>query len=114
MINYHKELVAALKTVLPTHYELVLHSGLSKPCISYQEANNYDTTTGETFGYSRIVYTVKIWATDIETIQNYIPLVDAALRPLGFKRTASGELGDRNSTVIQKIMTYEADASENY
>lgn len=114
MINYHTELVKALKTVLPTHYELVLHSGLSTPCISYQEGNNYDTTTGETFGYSKIVYTIKIWANDIKTIQKYMPLVDKALRPLGFKRTASNELGDKNSSMIQKIMTYQADGIEDY
>lgn len=114
MINYHQELVAALNTVLPTHYELTLHSGLSTPCISYQEANNYDTVTGDTIGYSKIAYTVKVWANDIATIQQYVPLVDKALRPLGFKRTASNELGDKNSTMIQKIMTYQADGLEEF
>lgn len=34
MINYHSQLVAALKTVLPTHYELTLTSGTETPCIS--------------------------------------------------------------------------------
>lgn len=107
MIDCHEELVAALNTVLPTHYELTLHSGLSTPCISYQEANNYDTVTGDTIGYSKIAYTIKVWATDIKTIQKYVVLVDKVLKPLGLIRTSSNELGDKNSSMIQKIMTYQ-------
>lgn len=114
MIDYHKELVAALNTVLPTYHELLLHSGLKTPCISYQETNNYDTETGDTLGYSRISYTVKVWGNDINTIQTHAVQIDAVLRPLGWKRTSSNELCDRNSTMIQKIFTYEAIASENY
>ena len=48
MINYHKELVSALNTVLPTHYEMTLHSGLETPCISYMELNNYVVDNGDT------------------------------------------------------------------
>lgn len=114
MINYHKELVAALETVLPTHYELVLHSGLATPCISYQESNNYDIETGDTLGYSRVSYTVKVWGNNIAEIQKYVLEIDKVLRPIGFKRTSSGELPDKNSSMIQKILTYEALALENY
>lgn len=114
MVDYHSLLVAALKKVLPTHYELNLTRGTKTPCISYQEANNYDDATGDTVGYSRISYTVKVWGNDIAEIQRYVSKIDIVLRPLGFKRTASGELGDRNSTMIQKILTYEALAFENY
>lgn len=60
MINYHKEVVAALNTVLPTHYELHLHTGLSTPCISYMELNNAAEETGDTIGYSRLQYQVKV------------------------------------------------------
>lgn len=114
MIDYHTELVKALQTVLPTHYELALTSGTKTPCISYQERNNYDTETGDTIGYSRIIYTVKVWANDIAIIQENIKKIDKALRPLGFKRTSSQELYDIQSTMIQKILTYEALALENY
>ena len=114
MINYHKEFVSALEKVLPTHYELALTSGTKTPCISYQERNNYDTDTGDTIGYSRITYTVKVWGNEIATIQNYVIEVDKALRPLGFKRTSAQELHDVNSTMIQKILTYEALASEKF
>lgn len=114
MIDYSKELVSALKTVLPTYYELALTSKNSIPCISYQERNNYDAETGDTIGYSRITYTVKVWGDDIEAIQDYSLKIDKVLRPLGFKRTSSNELHDVNSSRIQKILTYEALALEHY
>ena len=114
MIDYHNQLVAALETILPTHYEMTLHSGLVTPCLSYMEMNNSDDATGDTFGYSRIVYQVKVWATDIALIQKYATKVDKVLRPLGFKRISSGELYDNNSSMIQKIMTYEGLALEDY
>ena len=116
MIDYDTQVVSALETVLPTHYELALTSNTKTPCLSYQEANNYIVTdpTGATLGYSYITYTVKVWGHYIADLKKYAKQVDDVLRPLGFKRIASGELYDRNSTMIQKILTYEALASENY
>ena len=107
MVDYHSGLVSALETVLPTHYELNLH-------ISYQETNNYDHKTGDTLGYSYVSYRVKVWANDIATIQKYALMIDKVLHPIGFKRVSSGELHDKTSTMIQKIMTYEALALEDY
>ena len=114
MIDYTKELISALNSVLPTVHELALTSKTKTPCISYQERNNYVTTTGNTRGYSKISFTVKVWANDIEDILRYSLEVDNVLRPLGFKRLSAGELYDINSTMIQKIMTYEALALETY
>ena len=116
MIDYHANLVKALNTILPTHYEMVLHSGLKIPCISYMETNNYAATEtlGATVGYSRITYQVKVWGNDIAELQKYALQIDKALRPLGFKRISSGELYDNNSTMIQKILTYECLASEEF
>lgn len=114
MIDYNAELVSALKTVLPTHYELALTSKTETPCISYQERNNYATESGDTLGYSRISFTVKVWANKTELIQKYAKEVDAVLRPIGFKRTSTNELHDVNSSMIQKIMTYEALGLEDY
>jgi hypothetical protein len=114
MINYHADLVSALNNILPTHYEMVLHSGLKTPCISYMETNNYSTEEGDTLGYSRITYQIKVWGNNIGLLQQYALEIDKALRPLGFKRISSGELYDNNSSMIQKILTYEALASENF
>lgn len=114
MINYSKELVSVLSKILPTHYEMTLTSKNKVPCISYMELNNYSSTPGETIGYSRITYQVKVWGHDIAEINDYAIQIDAALRPLGFTRVSSGELYDPNSTMIQKILTFEAHAIEEY
>lgn len=114
MINYHAELVSALSEILPTHYEMTLHSGLATPCISYMETNNYVSERGDTIDYSYVQYQIKVWGNNIADLQKYSLEIDRALRPLGFTRTASNELYDKQSTMIQKIMTFEAIAIEDY
>ena len=114
MIDYHSNLVSALQQVLPTYYEMALTSKTKTPCISYMELNNYDSAVGDTLGYSYITYQVKVWGNDIAILQQYSKAIDKVLKPLGFKRISSGELYDNESTMIQKILTYEALASENY
>lgn len=116
MIDYHSKVVKALSTILPTHYEMALHKGLATPCISYMETNNQciTDTLGASLGYSRLTYQVKVWGTNIAELQKYALLIDDVMRSLGFKRIASGELYDNNSTMIQKILTYEALALEDF
>ena len=114
MIDYDAQVVSALKTVLPTHYELALTSKTPTPCISYQERDNASTKTGDTLGYSRISYTIKVWGNEIKQIKQYAEQIDDVMRHIGFKRVSSGELYDRQSTMIQKIMTYEALGFEEY
>lgn len=114
MIDYHKELVSELNKILPTHYEMALTAGLPTPCISYMEMNNYIISYGDKLAYSRISYQVKVWGNDISELQKYALQIDAALKPFGFIRTSSSELYDKNSTMIQKIMMFEALASETY
>lgn len=116
MIDYHSTLVSALNKVLPTHYEMTLTSKTQTPCISYMELTNVATTDahGATIGYSQLSYQIKIWANDIALLQRYALEVDLVLRPLGWKRVGSRELYDNNSSMIQKILTYEALASEKF
>lgn len=114
MIDVHQNVVSALSTILPTHYEMTLHAGIETPCISYMEMNNYVSVYGDRLGYSRIAFQIKVWANDISLIQQYAAEVDDVMRPLGWVRISSGELYDNQSTMIQKIMTYEALASERY
>lgn len=114
MIDYHTNILASLNKILPTTYELFLHSGLSTPRISYMELSNVDADTGDTLGYSRIQYQIKVWGHEIDELQKYALQIDKAMRALGFKRIGGGELSDNNSTMIQKILSYEALASENY
>lgn len=115
MIDYHSNLVSALQTIgIDVHYEMALHSDLTTPCISYMETNNYVEANGDTLGYSDIQYQIKVWSNDIADLQKYALAIDDVLRPLGFKRTSSGELYDNNSTMIQKIMTYKCLALEEW
>ena len=114
MIDYDPIIVSTLKQILPTYDELVLTSNKNTPCISYQQLNNADDVTGDTIGYSRLYYTIKVWSNDKKELNKYMLLIDKALRPLGFTRTSTNELGDRSSTMRQKIMQYEALAIENY
>ena len=114
MIDYHSTLVSALKQILPTHYEMTLHSGLETPCISYMELSNVAAQEGDTLGYSRLQYQIKVWGHDIDVLQMYAQQIDAVLRPLGWKRVGCVELYDSNSTMIQKVMTYEAIGFENF
>lgn len=116
MIDYNKELVSVLNTVLPTHYEMTLTADTTTPCISYMELSNNAITEpiGATLEYSRISYQIKVWANNIAVLQQYAKEVDNVVRPLGFKRIGARELYDNNTTMIQKILTYEALARETY
>ena len=114
MVDYHSSLVSALKTILPVHYEMALTSKTATPCISYMEINNYEDSSGDKLCYSRVNYQVKVWSNDIKELQKYALQIDDVLRPLDWKRISSGELYDNSSTMIQKILTYEALFIENY
>lgn len=114
MIDYTPTLVATLSNILPVYHEMTLVRGTETPCISYMETNNYATDTGDTLGYSRLAYQIKVWGMDIAELNMYAQLIDAALRPLGWTRAQSGELYDRNSAMIQKILQYEARAYETF
>ena len=115
MINYHAQLVNALKTIgIDVHYEMVLHSGLATPCISYMEISNVAAEEGDTLGYSRLQYQVKVWSTQLADLQKYALQIDTVLRPLGFKRVGCNEMYDNNSAMMQKIMTYEALGLEDF
>ena len=119
MVNFHSKLIAALETIgIDVHYEMVLHRGLKTPCISYMEINNYDITDSHydtmTIGYSRITYQIKVWANNIADIQKYSLKVDAVMKSLGLKRLSSGEIYDHNSSMIQKVMTFEGLSLETF
>lgn len=114
MINLTPNVVAALNTVLPTHYELVLNGGTKVPCISYQERSNVETEQGDTIGYSRVSYTVKVWGYDLEELNRYAEQIDVIMRNMGFKRVSMNELHSYQTNIIQKILAYEILALEEY
>lgn len=107
MINLHKEIVKELKSILPVHYEMALHSGIKTPCISYMQLDNPTVVLGDSLEYSTIQYQIKVWSTKISDLQEYALAIDDKMRFLGFKRMGARELYDKNSTMMQKILTYE-------
>lgn len=114
MIDYDKELVFALNDILPTYHEMLLTGDSETPCISYQERNNAAEEQGETLGYSRIQYTIKVWGNRVAELKQYAKAIDNVLRPLGFKRNNTNMIYDINSTMIQHILEYECRAIEEY
>lgn len=114
MINYHQSLVNSLNKVLPTHYEMALTSKAQVPCISYMELGNSVTVNGDTLGYSRLNYQIKVWSNRVEDLQKYALEIDNVLRPLGWTRVSSNEMYDTRSTMMQKILNYEALALEEF
>ena len=114
MNDYSSLLVSVLKQILPTYNEFTLTAKTKTPCISYMLNNNYEIAIGDTMGYSAISYTVKIWGHDLAMLNEYCAEIDRRLKPIGFKRNGTNMLSDKNSTMIQIIMDYEALASENY
>jgi hypothetical protein len=78
------------------------------------ELGNYVRNNGDTLGYSTIQFQIKVWGNDISKIQQYALQIDKVLRPLGWTRVGSNEMYDNQSTMIQKIMTYEALALEQF
>ena len=114
MIDYHVTIVNALNSILPTHYEMALTSNTKTPCISYMEVGNAVAANGDTIGYSHLRYQIKVWGNNVADLQKYATQVDSALRALGWIRISSFEMYDPNSTMIQKVITYEALALETF
>lgn len=116
MIDLHKELVSALSPILPIYYEDKLTSNTQTPCLSYMEISNVpiNNSAFDTMEYSRIRFQIKVWDNSISVVQLYAKQVDATLRQMGFKRISSQEISDNNSTMIQKIMSYECLTLEQF
>ncbi len=114
MLTDKKRVVAKLKTILPTYYELSCDSDTPKPCITYNENFNVDDIKSAEYGYSRLQMTIKIWlnGTDIGSATNYAISVDSAMRELGYTRISSNELFVGGQ--IEKVLIYEALGFETY
>ncbi len=112
MLDVKKQLVSALKDILPTYYELIVDSSIKLPCITYLEIDNSDNLTGDTLGYSNLKMNVKIWANNMDDVMTYAPQVDTVMRNLGYSRIASNEL--IMGTQICKILTYEGLGLEEF
>lgn len=85
-------------------------SSFKTPCISYIELSNIDVATAYSFGYSKVIFQVKVWDNRIANIQQYSKVVDDLIKQIGFTRIGTQELTDPVSGMIVKILTYESGA----
>lgn len=111
MISLRTEIVKELNKILPTHYELLVASP-ETPCITYQESENADTKIGDNLGYSRIIYTIKLWGSDLKQLEPYELKIGNCMRKLGYKRISYNELWYDDK--ISMIMRFEGLAFEKY
>ena len=108
MIDLHSTIVTALKTIgLPVHYEMVLHSGLATPCISYMGLTDYVQAQTDVSDIRSVSYQIKIWSNDVSDIQTYAAQIDGVMRDIDFKRTSSAELYDNIDQVYRSTL-YES------
>lgn len=111
MIDFDKQIMAALSDILPCYYENFITSEITLPCITYIENNNSSYLEGDALRYSHLNYTIKLWM-DNKTQQSYLPVIDHAMIEMGFVRQSANEIV--NGRVIEKIMDYEAIGYEDY
>lgn len=113
MIDTKKEIVKALSTIgLKVYNERFVNSQTAIPCITYLEYDNNVLANGDTIGYSNIIYHVKIWGKDLQTLTDYSEKIDTIMRGLGFKRTNMVDLW--LDDVGQRQLKYEGKALENF
>ena len=110
MVATKTEIREALNTVLPTFYELFVDSTTELPALTYNEIQNLDDRVGDTLGYSRITYRIKLWASSVADIDLYSPQIDEVMRGLGFYRISSYETV--RDLVICRSFEYRALAKE--
>ena len=112
MLDFKKEVVTALNTVLPTYYELFVDSNTQLPCITYRVNNDYESITTKEAGVSDISYTVKVWGNSINDLTAYTLQIDDVMRGLGFTRYNYNELA--TDTQLCLIMGYEGRGFEKF
>ena len=105
MIDVSKDIVNALKTIYPTYYELFCDENTAKPCITYMIQDDNQGPTGDTFGYSNVRYTIKLWGDDLSVLNPKAIEIDEVLRDLGLRRISLNEL--TFDSHICKIFVYE-------
>lgn len=113
MIDYAPTLVTELETLkLNVYAEHFLTADTPVPCISYMINDDQQYLTGDTFGYSNLYYSVKIWAKTVAELEDYGVQIDKLMRSLGFVRIGTTTLWV--GTIGQKQLRYRALASETF
>ena len=62
MVDFDKLIVSRLRELsLPVYYDYCLDETNEAPCISYYQYDNNAYANGDTLGYSKIIYKIKVW-----------------------------------------------------
>lgn len=113
MIDVSTIIVAELNKIgLKVHNEYFVDSKTEIPCITYRLQDNSTYVDGNTIGYSRQVYHVKVWGNSLQVLADYGVQIDTIMRNLGFTRTALIDLW--LDGIGQRDMRFEALSLENY
>lgn len=113
MIDTRTYVVDNLKqTGLNVYNEDFVNSSTEIPCLTYLEYDNNELKQGDTLGYSNLVYHIKVWGKDLQTISKYQAIVDDIMRVSGFKRVGSNFL--KLDDICQQQLKYAAIALENF
>jgi len=91
---------------LPVMNENFISATTNLPVITYLEYSNRDYVVGDTMEYSELIQMIKVWSTDLGELMNNAILIDAKMRPLGFKRDFGSPLF--SDGIGQYILRYKA------
>ena len=77
------------------------------PCISYYEITNKETNRADDGEYaSEIEFIVDIWSKDASDISSLAISVNTAMQDIGFKRTASRDMYEKDTKIYHKNMKF--------
>jgi len=107
MIDINGLIYSKLKEIgLPVMPEIFLSATTNLPVITYLEYSNRDYIVGDTMEYSELIQMIKVWSTDLGELMSNAILIDAKMRPLGFKRDFGSPLF--SDGIGQYILRYKA------
>lgn len=113
MTDMSKVLQSNLSAIdLPVYFEHFLTKDTDVPCISWRLDDDSSRVKGDNLSFSWIYVSVKVWGKDKAIFATYSPLVDEAMRKLGFTRIGTNELWATG--IGQYEMRYRGTYRENY
>lgn len=107
MVNVTPDVIKALQQIgLKVYDEGFLTKDTEMPCISIMEYDNKADIEGAGYGYSEVIYHIKVWSTKQSEIAEYSKKVDSTMRSIGFRRQSSNDL-IQNSIRQRKLKYFQ-------
>ena len=113
MVNVTAELESVFRNAGITLIdEDVQDSVNTYPLVTYAEAENTDAEVGDNVGYSRIAYTINVWARSKAEVIAMSQRVDKVMKSVFFMR--EGGLEQDEGGLYHNIYTYRRLVRESY